>query len=148
MELLEAIAGGVLAALLIGWIGTRPYGFGGASREDPELLEGAGVVEPRRDLMAPTRPHLAPRPRPAIRRSHPRQERSRPLVAHAGICAVGRQQRPTTTFVHSDTVPLKQCLGRLRRSSSCPEDPSSWGGYGEKRACMRHIAVGEASISL
>jgi hypothetical protein len=38
MELLEAIAGGVLAALLIGWIGTRPYGFGGASRKDPELL--------------------------------------------------------------------------------------------------------------
>jgi hypothetical protein len=57
-------------------------------------------------------------------------------------------QRAGKTFVvHSGTVPRKQCPERLRRSSNAREDTGSWGDYGEKRACMRHIAVAEESIS-
>jgi hypothetical protein len=46
-------------------------------------------------------------PHPGTRFGARTQGRSRQCPTHAGICAVGRQQRATKTFVHSDTVPLK-----------------------------------------
>ena len=63
----------------------------GAPAPQPAPPPGLEAHEPPRDPMAPTRPHHASLPRPAIRRPHPRQEPSA-LAAHAGICAGGRPQ--------------------------------------------------------
>ena len=55
----------------------------------PTQPPGLETHESSLNPLAPTRPHHAPLPRKALRRSHPRQEPSA-LAAHAGICAGGR----------------------------------------------------------
>lgn len=83
----------------------------GGSQHDPRKRQGSpedpsqlGADAPPRNPMATTRPHHAPLPRSALRRSYPRQEPSA-VVPHAGICAVPtamppgaqRARRPGTT---------------------------------------------------